>query len=82
MLYITGGLAYGIYKKDLPAIEEPPRHVVFVDMGYTSLQVALIGFNKGKLVVKAKAFDPAVGGRDFDWRLAQHFDQEFKVIVK
>ena len=30
-------LAYGIYKTDLP--EDSPVHVVFVDVGYTSLQV-------------------------------------------
>ena len=32
-------LAYGIYKQDLPAPEEKPRNVVFVDCGYSSLQV-------------------------------------------
>lgn len=32
-------LAYGIYKQDLPAVEEKPRNVIFVDCGYSSLQV-------------------------------------------
>ena len=77
--FSSGALAYGIYKQDLPAEEEPPRHVVFVDLGYTSLQVALCAFNKGKVEVKAKAFDPSLGGGDFDWRLMQHFAEEFKV---
>ena len=75
----SGALAYGIYKQDLPAEGEPPRHVVFVDLGYTSLQVALCAFNKGKVEVKAKAFDPSLGGGDFDWRLMEHFAEEFKV---
>lgn len=32
-------LAYGIYKQDLPATEEKPRNVIFVDFGHGSLQV-------------------------------------------
>lgn len=32
-------LAYGIYKQDLPAPEDKPRNVVFVDLGHSSLQV-------------------------------------------
>lgn len=32
-------LAYGIYKQDLPAPEEKPKNVVFVDFGQSSLQV-------------------------------------------
>lgn len=34
-------LAYGIYKQDLPAPEEKPRNVVFVDFGHSSLQVCI-----------------------------------------
>ena len=44
-------LAYGIYKQDLPAPEEKPRNVIFVDIGYSSMQVAAVAFNKGKLKV-------------------------------
>lgn len=33
-------LAYGIYKQDLPATEEKPRNVIFVDFGHGSLQVS------------------------------------------
>lgn len=32
-------LAYGIYKQDLPALEEKPRNVIFVDGGQSNLQV-------------------------------------------
>ena len=45
-------LAYGIYKQDLPAPEEKPRRVVFVDMGHSALRVSLCSFNKGKLKVQ------------------------------
>lgn len=44
-------LAYGIYKQDLPALEEKPRNVVFVDMGHSSYQVSVCAFNKGKVKV-------------------------------
>ena len=44
-------LAYGIYKQDLPGENEKPRNVIFVDIGYCSLQVAAVAFNKGKLKV-------------------------------
>ncbi len=44
-------LAYGIYKQDLPAENDKPRNVAFVDMGHTSLQVAICAFQKGKLKV-------------------------------
>lgn len=42
-------LAYGIYKQDLPAPEDKPRNVVFVDCGHASLQVSACAFHKGKL---------------------------------
>lgn len=45
-------LCYGIYKQDLPAVEAPPRNVVFVDAGYASLQVSVCAFHKGKLKVR------------------------------
>jgi molecular chaperone DnaK (HSP70) len=44
-------LTYGIYKQDLPAPEEKPRHVVFLDMGHSDLQLSVCAFNKGKLRV-------------------------------
>lgn len=49
-------LSYGIYKQDLPAENEKARTVVFVDMGYSSLQLAVVAFNKGKLKVCNIAF--------------------------
>uniref|UniRef100_A0A671WI71 Heat shock protein family A (Hsp70) member 4 like n=1 Tax=Sparus aurata TaxID=8175 RepID=A0A671WI71_SPAAU len=71
-------LAYGIYKQDLPTPEERPRNVVFVDMGHSSFQVSVTAFNKGKLKVLATAFDPYLGGRNFDEVLVDYFCEEFK----
>ena len=44
-------LAYGIYKQDLPAHEEKPRNVVFIDIGHCDTQVSACAFHKGKLKV-------------------------------
>ncbi|KAL0839520.1 hypothetical protein ABMA28_016223 [Loxostege sticticalis] len=70
-------LTYGIYKQDLPAPEEKPRNVVFVDFGHSSLQVSACAFNKGKLRVLATASDSQCGGRDIDSALAEYFCQDF-----
>lgn len=70
-------LAYGIYKQDLPAPEEKPRTVVFVDVGHAGYQVSACAFNKGKLKVLGSAFDPELGGKDFDEVLVKHFCEEF-----
>ncbi|XP_010895430.1 heat shock 70 kDa protein 4b isoform X2 [Esox lucius] len=70
-------LAYGIYKQDLPAPEEKPRIVVFVDIGHSGYQTSICAFNKGKLKVLATACDPELGGKDFDEMLVRHFCEEF-----
>lgn len=71
-------LTYGIYKQDLPAPEEKPRHVVFLDMGHADLQLSVCAFNKGKLKVLAVAYDSDLGGNDFDHLIAEHFAEEFR----
>lgn len=71
-------LAYGIYKQDLPAAEEPPRNVVFVDCGQSAVQVAICAFNKGKLKVLSTSWDATAGGAEFDRLLTDHFTAEFR----
>ncbi|KAF2360909.1 Heat shock protein 70 family [Trinorchestia longiramus] len=75
-------LNYGIYKQDLPPPEEKPRNVIFVDCGFSSLQVSATAFNKGKLKMLATAFDSKLGGRDFDNIIAQKFIEHFKKQYK
>lgn len=72
-------LGYGLFKQDLPAPEESPRNVAFVDMGHSALQVSIVALNKGKMKVLSTAGDSCLGGRDFDRVLADHFTEEFKV---
>ncbi|XP_074842243.1 heat shock protein 105 kDa [Carettochelys insculpta] len=75
-------LNYGIYKQDLPVPEEKPRIVVFVDMGHSAFQVSACAFNKSKLKVLGTAFDPFLGGRNFDEKLVDHFCEEIKTKYK
>ncbi|XP_008924395.2 heat shock protein 105 kDa isoform X2 [Manacus vitellinus] len=75
-------LNYGIYKQDLPAPEEKPRIVVFVDMGHSAFQVSACAFNKSKLKVLGTAFDPFLGGRNFDEKLVDYFCAEIKSKYK
>ncbi|XP_057388706.1 heat shock protein 105 kDa isoform X1 [Balaenoptera acutorostrata] len=75
-------LNYGIYKQDLPGLDEKPRVVVFVDMGHSAFQVSACAFNKGKLKVLGTAFDPFLGGKNFDAKLVEHFCAEFKAKYK
>lgn len=75
-------LAYGIYKQDLPAPEEKPRTVVFVDIGHSGYQVSVCAFNKGKLKILATAFDAEMGGKYFDEKLVKYFCEEFAVKYK
>ncbi|XP_062839714.1 heat shock 70 kDa protein 4L isoform X1 [Anolis carolinensis] len=75
-------LAYGIYKQDLPSLEERPRNVVFVDMGHSAYQISICAFNKGKLKVLATTFDPFLGGRNFDEVLVDYFCEEFRTKYK
>ncbi|XP_045478731.1 heat shock 70 kDa protein 4 isoform X2 [Harmonia axyridis] len=75
-------LSYGIYKQDLPAPEEKPRNVIFVDCGHSALQVSACAFHKGKLKMIATAADPNLGGRDVDYLLADYFCKEFQTKYK
>ncbi|CAF0898415.1 unnamed protein product [Didymodactylos carnosus] len=75
-------LCYGIYKLDLPEQTEKPRLIAFVDMGYSALQTSIVAFNKGKLRMLATAFDPSLGGRDFDQIIMDQMREDFKQRYK
>ncbi|KAI0165682.1 heat shock protein Hsp88 [Xylariaceae sp. FL1272] len=74
----AAALGYGITKLDLPAAEEKPRRVVFVDIGHSNYSASVVEFKKGELTVKSTAFDRHFGGRDFNIALLNHFAKEFK----
>ena len=74
----AAALGWGITKLDLPAPEEQPRRVAFVDIGHSSYTCSIVEFKKGELSVKATAWDRNFGGRDFDRALVDHLHKEFK----
>jgi heat shock 70kDa protein 4 len=75
-------LGYGITKSDLPELPEPPKHVVFIDVGHSNYSVCVAAFSKGQVDIKSTAFDRNFGGRDLDYALVQHFATEFKTKYK
>ncbi|XP_047943826.1 heat shock 70 kDa protein 16 isoform X3 [Salvia hispanica] len=69
------GLGYGIYK-EFP--DRGPANVVFVDVGHSDTQVAVVSFEPGHMKVLSHAFDSNLGGRDFDEVLVKHFAAMFR----
>ncbi|KAM3176602.1 hypothetical protein ACTXT7_006223 [Hymenolepis weldensis] len=76
------GIAYGLTKKELPPVEQPSRNVVFVSLGNSNLQVAVVAFNDGKMRVLSTACDPCLGGRDFDMAIFKHLVMEIQERYK
>ncbi|KAL2244920.1 UNVERIFIED_CONTAM: Heat shock protein 16 [Sesamum indicum] len=74
------GLGYGIYKTEFPS--KGPANVVFVDVGHSDTQVAIVSFEPGHMKVLSHAFDSNLGGRDFDEVLFRHFAAEFRQQYK
>lgn len=70
-------LSYGIFRTNqLPDIE--PIKVAFVDMGEASTSVTIAAFTKTRCDILASAFDPCLGGRNFDDILVNKFATQWK----
>lgn len=52
--------------------------VLIVDVGHAATNVALVDFKDGELQVLATASERALGGRDYDMALTQHFAEEIR----
>ena len=78
----ASALGYGITKTDLPASDERPRRVCFIDIGHSNYTCSIVEFRKAELVVKATAWDRHFGGRYFDRAIVDHFAKEFKEKFK
>ncbi|KAI1330852.1 heat shock protein Hsp88 [Xylariaceae sp. FL0255] len=74
----AAALGYGITKLDLPAEDQKPRRVCFIDIGHSNYSASVVEFKKGELTVKSTAYDRHFGGRDFNIALLNHFQKEFK----
>lgn len=75
-------LGWGITKVDLPAPEEKPKRVAFVDIGHSNYTCSIVEFRKGELKVISTAYDRHFGGRNFDKAIVDHFAAEFKEKFK
>jgi heat shock 70kDa protein 4 len=70
-------LAYGIFRtSQLPATD--PVKVAFVDVGDAGTTVCIAAFTNTSTEIKSVAYDPSLGGRDFDAAVAEVFAKEFK----
>lgn len=78
----AAALGWGITKLDLPAPEETPRRVCFVDIGHSTYSATVVAFKKGELTVLSTAYDRHFGGRYIDKALIEHFAKEFKEKYK
>lgn len=71
-------LSYGIFRTaDLPATD--PVKVAFVDVGDAGTTVCIAAFTNTSADIKSVAFEPSLGGRDFDAAVANVFNGQFKV---
>ena len=72
-------LEYGIWRSLQKAFDDDKAsRVLFVDLGYSSLQVSVVDYVTGKLTVKATTWDRNLGGRDFDMEIAKFVAAEFE----
>ncbi len=68
----AAAIAYGLDKK------ESDRNVLIFDLGGGTFDVSLLTIDEGIFEVKATAGDTHLGGEDFDNRMVEYFQQEFK----
>jgi L1 cell adhesion molecule like protein len=68
----AAAIAYGLDKKGAE------KNVLIFDLGGGTFDVSLLTIEEGIFEVKATAGDTHLGGEDFDNRLVEHFQQEFK----
>lgn len=72
-------LAYGIFK-DLKKefTKDKPTNVMFIDMGASAYTVSVAAFEPGKLIIKSTHFDEDLGGREFDYLIADWISKQFQ----
>ena len=74
----AAALDYGIYKSAKGLFDATtPSVTMFVDFGQSSFSATIVSFTKGKLHVKGQAFDECLGGRNFDYAIAELCNKRF-----
>jgi len=67
----AAAIAYGLDKKT-------EQNILVYDLGGGSLDVAVLTIDNGVFEVVAHDGETHLGGSDFDWRVVQHFIEEFQ----
>lgn len=75
LLQTAAAIAYGLDKKGGAATE---KNVLIFDLGGGTFDVSCLSIDDGIFEVKSTAGDTHLGGEDFDNRLVNHFEREFK----
>ncbi|KAI3654370.1 hypothetical protein MP228_001089 [Amoeboaphelidium protococcarum] len=85
----ASALQWGITKTDLPDPEAADgksgpaiKYVAFVDIGQSDTSVSIVGYQKGKMMVKGVAYDRHLGGRNFDEVLVDYFVKDIQTKYK
>jgi heat shock protein 1/8 len=72
----AAAIAYGLDNSS--KMKGKGQNVLIFDLGGGTFDVSLLTIEEGVFEVKATAGDTHLGGEDFDNRLVQHFQEEFK----
>lgn len=72
----AAAIAYGL--DNASKSKNKGQNVLIFDLGGGTFDVSLLTIEEGVFEVKATAGDTHLGGEDFDNRLVQHFQEEFK----
>lgn len=72
-------LSYGIFKSAKKLFSETdPVHIMFIDIGYTSMSVTVVDFIQENMRVLATVCDREIGGRDFDDLIIEFLAETFQ----
>lgn len=72
-------LSYGIFKDlNKEFKKDDATNIMFIDFGASCYTVSVVAFEPGKLVVKSTYFDENLGGRDFDYLIANWIAAKFE----
>jgi len=75
----AAALDYAFFKSAKKEFDKTkPQHVLFIDLGYAGLSVALIACYEGRLEVLSTSSNPSIGGRRYDEAIVRHLSEVFQ----
>jgi len=70
------GLFYGLFRSE--QFIDKPRHVMFIDMGYSKLTISIMKFETSKFTILAQDWNANLGARNLDDVIAERLVSDFK----